>query len=151
MGKVLRDEGPPIFQIESSINTEAFPSPFDFLRKANGRNAKDRATYLAATKSLKHMPNCAKRKMFHSIEAPYATTSVQAGLTPAVHEVTLEHVYRQHLVEVEGQTDILTMGIPFISPYNPEGLMNPILVTCMGLGYLFNMYRNKPLRARAGW
>ena len=87
MGKVLRDEGPPIFQIESSINTEAFPSPFDFLRKREWEwNAKDRATYLAATKSLKHMPNRAKRKMFHSIEAPYATTSVQAGFTPAVHE-----------------------------------------------------------------
>jgi hypothetical protein len=96
------------------------------------------------------MPNRAKRKMFHSIEAPYATTSVQAGFTPAVHDITLEHVYQQHLVEVEGQTDILTMGIPFISPYNPEGIMNPILVMCMGLGYLFNMYRNKPLVREGG-
>jgi hypothetical protein len=84
------------------------------------------------------------------MEAPYATTSVQAGFTPAVHEITLEHVYHQHLVEVEGQTDILTMGIPFISPYNPEGIMNPILVMCMGLGYLFNMYRNKPLVREGG-
>jgi len=67
-----------------------------------------------------------------------------------VHEITLEHVYRQHLVEVEGQTDILTMGIPFISPYNPEGIMNPILVTCTGLGYFFNMYRGKPLVREGG-
>ena len=151
MGKVLRDQGPTIFQVETSINTDAFPTPFDFLRKREWEwNAKDRATYLGVTKSLKHMPNRAKRKMFHSMEAPYATTSVQAGFTPAVHEITLEHVYRQHLVEVEGQTDILTMGIPFISPYNPEGIMNPILVMCMGLGYLFNMYRSKPLVREGG-
>jgi len=28
--------------------------------------------------------------------------------------------------------------------------MNPILVMCMGLGYLFNMYRNKPLVREGG-
>jgi hypothetical protein len=56
----------------------------------------------------------------------------------------------QHLVEVEGQTDILTMGIPFISPYNPESIMNPILVMCMGLGYLFNLYKGKPLVREGG-
>ena len=78
------------------------------------------------------------------------TTSVQAGDTESVHEITLENVYAQQLVEVEGQTDILTMGIPFICPYNPESIMNPILVMCMGLGYLFNMYRGKPLVREGG-
>jgi hypothetical protein len=77
-------------------------------------------------------------------------TSIQAGETGAVHERTLEHVYRQQLVPVEGQTDILTLGIPFVCPYNPDGIMNPILVMCMGLGYLFNMYRNKPLVREGG-
>ena len=42
------------------------------------------------------------------------------------------------------------MGIPFVCPYNPDGIMNPILVMCMGLGYLFNMYRNKPLVREGG-
>ena len=28
--------------------------------------------------------------------------------------------------------------------------MNPILVMCMGLGYMFNMYRNKPLVREGG-
>ncbi len=51
---------------------------------------------------------------------------------------------------MEGQTDILTLGIPFVSPYNPDGVMNPVLVMCMGLGYLFNMYRNKPLVREGG-
>ena len=45
----------------------------------NGR-PKDRATYLATAKSLDRMPNRAKRKIFHGMEAPYATTSVQAGV-----------------------------------------------------------------------
>jgi lactate racemase len=33
MGEVLRTNGPKIFQIESSLNTDTFPSPFNFLSK----------------------------------------------------------------------------------------------------------------------
>jgi hypothetical protein len=151
MGEVLRDHGPTVFQVETTINTEAFPSTFGFLAKREWEwTARDRATYLATSKSLARMPDRAKRKIFHSMEAPYRTTSVQAGFTESVHEVTLENVYAQHLVEVDGQTDILTMGIPFICPYNPESIMNPVLVMCMGLGYLFNMYRGKPLVREGG-
>jgi hypothetical protein len=151
LGKVLQDHGPKIFTVETTINNDAFPSPFDFLRKREWEwSPKDRALFLGTQKSLNRTPNRMARKIFHGIEAPYATTSVQAGFTPSVHEHTLEHVHAQHLVPVEGQTDILTMGIPFISPYNPEGIMNPILVMCMGLGYMFNMYRNKPLVREGG-
>ena len=151
LGKVLQDHGPKIFTVETTINNDAFPSPFDFLSKREWEwTVKDRALFLGTQKSLDRTPNRVARKIFHGIEAPYAMTSVQAGFTPSVHERTLEHVHAQHLVPVEGQTDILTMGIPFISPYNPEGIMNPILVMCMGLGYLFNMYRNKPLVREGG-
>ena len=51
---------------------------------------------------------------------------------------------------VEGQTDILTMGIPYICPYNVNSIMNPILVMCTGLGYFFNLYRGKPLVREGG-
>ena len=71
-------------------------------------------------------------------------TSVQAGEVEAVHEKTTEKVLRQHLVPVDGQTDILTMGLPYICPYNVNSIMNPILVMCLGLGYFFNLYRGKP-------
>ena len=42
------------------------------------------------------------------------------------------------------------MGIPYICPYNVNSIMNPILVMCMGLGYLFNLYRGKPLVREGG-
>ena len=77
-------------------------------------------------------------------------TSVQAGEVEAVHQRTTEDVYRQQLVEVQGQTDVLTMGIPYICPYNVHSIMNPILVMCTGLGYFFNMYRGKPLVREGG-
>ncbi len=77
-------------------------------------------------------------------------TSIQCGEVEAVHKITTQHVYDQQLVEVEGQTDILTMGIPYICPYNVHSIMNPILVMCTGLGYFFNLYRGKPLVREGG-
>ena len=59
-------------------------------------------------------------------------TSIQCGEVEAVHKITTENVYKQQLVEVKGQTDILTMGIPFISPYNVNSVLNPILVDVHG-------------------
>ncbi len=45
MGKVMRDHGPKIFQIETTLNTDTFPKPFGFLSKREWEwNAKDRAT-----------------------------------------------------------------------------------------------------------
>jgi hypothetical protein len=151
LGKLLRDHGPKIFQIETTLNTDMFPEPFGFINKREWEwTAKDRAIYLGTTKALRRTPVRLARKIFHDIEGPHQMTSVQAGETEAVHKLTLEAVHRQQLVPVEGQTDILTLGIPFVCPYNPDGIMNPVLVMCMGLGYLFNMYRNKPLVREGG-
>ncbi len=151
LGKVLRDSGPKIFQIETTLNTDMFPKPFDFINKREWEwNAKDRATYLGTTKALNRTPLRLARKIFHGMQGPHQMTSIQAGDTELVHELTLEAVHRQQLVPVEGQTDILTLGIPFVCPYNPDSIMNPILVMCMGLGYLFNMYRGKPLVREGG-
>ena len=98
--------------------------------------------------SLGEVPPRLARQIFHSIESPHAMTSVQAGEVEAVHAVTTENVWKQQGVDVQGQTDILTMGLPYICPYNVNSIMNPILVACLGLGYFFNLYRGKPAGAR---
>ena len=72
-------------------------------------------------------------------------TSVQAGEVEAVHASTLANLYRQQLVQVEGQTDVVIFGLPYIGPYNVNSIMNPLLVMCFGLGYFFNFYRGNPL------
>ncbi|MHB8466305.1 MAG: NPN-dependent hydroxyacid isomerase, LarAH14/15/16 family [Acidimicrobiales bacterium] len=146
MGRLIAANGIKVFQIESTLNTDTFPSAFAFLQKREWEwNVRDRASYLAVAKSLDRTPPRIARGIFHSIRSPHAMTSVQAGEVEAVHAVTTEHVYRQQLVAVEGQTDVLTMGLPYICPYNVNSIMNPILVVCMSLGYFFNLYRGKPL------
>lgn len=151
MGRLIAASGIKVFQIETTLNNDTFPESFSFLQKREWEwNLRDRASYLAVSKALDKTPPRIARSIFHSIRSPHAMTSVQAGEVEAVHAQTTEHVYRQQLVEVDGQADVLTMGLPFICPYNVNSVMNPILVMCLGLGYFFNLYRGKPLVREGG-
>jgi hypothetical protein len=151
MGKLIADSGVKVFQIETTLNTDTFPPEMRFLQRREWEwSLRDRATFLAASKALDRTPPEVARKIFSAVLAPHNMTSVQAGEVGAVHDSTLENVHRQQLVEVQGQTDILTMGLPYICPYNVNSIMNPILVACLGLGYFFNLYRGKPLVREGG-
>ena len=146
MGRLIADSGVQVFQIETTLNTDTFPSQFGFLQRREWEwSLRDRATYAATAAALDRTRPRIARQIFHSIRAPHAMVSVQAGEVEAVHEVTTANVWRQQGVEVDGQTDILTMGLPYICPYNVGSIMNPVLVACLGLGYFFNLYRGKPL------
>jgi hypothetical protein len=151
MGRLIADSGVKIFQIETTLNTDTFPRQFGFLQRREWEwSLRDRAMYVAAAAALDRTPPRVARQVFHSIRAPHALVSVQAGEVEAVHAVTTANIWRQQGVEIQGQTDILTMGLPYICPYNVNSIMNPILVACLGLGYFFNLYRGKPLVRRGG-
>lgn len=152
-GEVIKNHGPRIFQVETTINTNTFgyDGPLAMLQKREWEwGLKDRAAFTAMNAGLNRMTGAQRRKAFHSWKAPYELTSVQAGEVEAVHKKTTEMVYKQHIVPVEGQTDVVTMGLPYLSPYNVNSIMNPILVAVQGLGYFFNLYRNKPVVKEGG-
>jgi len=151
MGRLIADSGVNVFQIETNLNNDAFPPAFSFLQKREWEwSVKDRLAYLGVSKALDRTPAKYARQIFHSVKAPHRMTAVQAGEVEAVHAVTTDNVWRQQGVTVDGQTDILSMGLPYISPYNVNSILNPILVACLGLGYFFNMYRGKPLVREGG-
>jgi hypothetical protein len=151
MGRYIAESGVKIFQIETTLNTDTFPSSFSFLQKREWEwTLRDRATYAGTSAALGRVPARLARQIFHSIKSPHALTSVQAGEVEAVHALTTENVWKQQGVEVQGQTDILTLGLPYICPYNVNSIMNPILVACLGLGYFFNLYRGQPLVREGG-
>jgi hypothetical protein len=144
--KVLKDNGLRIFTIETTLDNEIFPSPFGFMNKREWEwSVKEQAAYLAAKKANDMAPSKARHQVWMRIRSPYGLTGVNAGDTDLVHERTLARLHEQQLTEVDGQSDVLVIGVPFIGPYDVNSIMNPILVHCLGLGYLFNMYRNKPV------
>jgi hypothetical protein len=135
-----------IFTIETTLDNETFPKAFGFLNKREWEwSLADQAAFLAAKRANDRAPGRARHEVWQRIAAPYGVTGVTAGETEAVHERTLANLHRQQLVEVNGQSDIMVVGLPFVGPYNVNSIMNPILVQCLGLGYFFNLYRNKPV------
>jgi hypothetical protein len=151
IGRFLANEGVKVFQIETTLNTDTFPKQFSFLQKREWEwTFKDRLSFSSVSKALELTPGNLKTSIFNSIKAPHRLTSVQAGEVEAVHRVTTENVYHQQIVQVDGQSDILSLGLPYISPYNVNSIMNPILVACLGLGYFFNLYKGKPIVKKGG-
>lgn len=140
-----------VFHIETTVNNHAFPALANFMQKREmDWTTGDQAAFLAVKQMTDLAPPSVKRSVFHSMRAPYALTGVHAGRVDEVHDKTLENVRRQLLVPVEGQTDIVTMGVPYLGPYNVNSILNPVLVVCLGLGYLFNLYRNQPVVRQGG-
>jgi nickel-dependent lactate racemase len=140
-----------VFHIETTLNNRMFDRPFDMLHQNEDdwTNAQ-RAAFKGLAFTLSKLPQPARQAIFQRVPSPYGITGVFAGECNAVHAKTLERCYAQYLVPVQGQADILVSGIPYISPYNVNSFLNPLLVQVMAQGYLFNLYRGAPLVRKGG-
>lgn len=150
LGRIV-DETVNVFHIETALNNRMYTGQMDFLtRNEDEYSAFDRMKLETVRATLSKMPRAAKRKLFHSIPAQYEMISCHAGKTDPTHSAILERNFEQYVIPVEGQCDILITGVPHISPYNVNSILNPLLVQVMGLGYIHNMYRGKPLLKKGG-
>jgi lactate racemase len=141
----------PTFHVETTLNNDMFAAPLGFLGRPEQRwTARDQAAFAAMKRTLDRTPPKVRRTLFQRMVAPYAVTGVAAGAVEDVHAATLERCADQQAVLVEGQADVVTAGLPYICPYNVNSIMNPVLVMCLGLGYFFNLYRNRPLVREGG-
>src|SRR5258708_20417928 len=134
-----------VFHIETTVNNHAFPAIANFMQKRETDwTAQDQAMFLATKQMTDLAPPAFKRNVFHAMRAPYGMTAVHAGQVDAVHDKTLEAVHRQINVAGEGQTDIVTLGVPYLRPYNLNPPMNPIPAGSMGPRYSFHFYPTTP-------
>ncbi|HEY4188287.1 MAG TPA: lactate racemase domain-containing protein [Polyangia bacterium] len=147
----LVDEHMNVFHIETALNNRMYAGATAFLAKNEDQYTEfDRMKFEAMRWTLSKLPPAAKRKVFQSIPAPYQLIACHAGKTEPVHEKIVEKCFEQYAVDVRGQADILICGIPFVSPYNVNSILNPLLVQVMALGYFHNMYRGKPVLKKGG-
>lgn len=140
-----------VFTIETTINNRMFSGPLEFLAKnEDDLTSRERLLLKGLVQTTARLPQAARQAIFDRVPAAYGVTGVFAGETSATHEQTLKRCNDQYLVPVDGQADVLVAGIPYISPYNVNAFLNPLLVSCMAEGYLFNMYRGAPLVKKGG-
>ncbi|RKG95079.1 DUF2088 domain-containing protein [Corallococcus sp. CA053C] len=150
IGTVI-DQTLKVFHIETTLNNRMFGAPTDFLaKKEEDYTEADRLKFQALRFTLSKLPRAAARKVLNAIPAPYDVTGVFAGATEPTHQKTLEQSWKQYVVPVEGQSDIVIFPIPFVSPYSVNSVLNPLLVQVMGLGYFYNLNRGVPLVKKGG-
>ncbi len=80
-------------------------------------DSRDRASFIATSASLARTPDRLARSIFHSVRSPYRLTS-RAGRRGRgrARRARPRTSTRQQLVAVEGQTDILTLGLALHLP-----------------------------------
>lgn len=145
------EERVKVFKIETTLNTNTFPAVLSHLQKPEWMWAPwERAVFQNNKAFMGVAPFELRRRIFHSIRAPYGLTGIAAGATGPVHDHTLANLYRQQSVPVQGQADVLIVGVPYLMPYNVNSILNPVLFHCLVMGYLFNLYRGKPLLRKGG-
>ena len=150
IGRVI-DKTLKVFHIETALNNRMFEGQTAFLgKKEEDYTEFDRLKFQGMKYALSKMPRAAKRKLFMQVPAPYDCIGVNAGATEPAHEKTLELCWKQYSVPVEGQSDIVIFPIPYVSPYNVNSILNPVLVQVMALGYFFNLNRGVPLVKKGG-
>jgi lactate racemase-like protein len=150
MGKIVADRL-KIFTIETTLNSDTFSPLLGFLQTREAEwSAFDHLNYQFNRTLLKTLPAALRNKFYFALPAPYGLTGIHAGMTGPVHEKTIPACHEQQLVDVDGQADILLVGLPEIGPYSVYSTLNPILVYCMAAGYFFNFYKGKPLLREGG-
>jgi len=150
IGRVI-NEHLNVLHVETVLNNRAFgPESAFLLKQEEAFSPFDWAAFHATRVMLARSPRPVKRRLLHQISAPYEPIAIHAGETFAVHERTLAYCYAQYSVPVDGQADVMIAGIPYLSPYNADSILNPLLVQVMALAYTFHMYRGRPLARRGG-
>jgi hypothetical protein len=119
-------------------------------KKEKDWSAVDQIQFRSTKLMMDLLPTGPRRAVYNSIQAPYKLVEANGGDVEAVHERTLARVYEQQRIPVEGQTDVMVVGLPNFTPYSVNSVLNPILFVCMTLGYIFNMYLGKPLLKKDG-
>ncbi len=147
----LIERAVPVFHLEATLNDAMYAEPLRFLGKPEHLwTPREQVVFAGVKRAVDRMPVRARRTAFSRMSAPYAVTSVTGGGVDAAHAVALERLAEQQAVRVEGQSDVVTAGLPYIGPYNVNSILNPILVMCLGLGYFFNLYQGRPLVREGG-
>jgi hypothetical protein len=133
----------PIFQVSSVLNCELWaPGLAALLRNEEGLTRP-----LLIWNSL---PMSVKKRAARLLRANYRPISIFAGRCSAVAERSLDFFYRQHEVEMFEAADVLVFGLPDVGPASVRSSQNPLLAANLALGYVANLYSDRPLLRRGG-
>lgn len=123
-----------IFCVSATLSNDAFPSQLSFMQKREQEwGLKNQALYLASKTAAELVPNGYSDKLAQKIRSNNTVTGIWAGAPEAVGLLAKDAIRAQHMTAIEGQADVLTLGIPWTGPFSANSTMNPVLVAATAL------------------
>ncbi|MBU4241043.1 MAG: nickel-dependent lactate racemase [Actinobacteria bacterium] len=133
-----------VFTVETTLNNRIWGPFLEGFFSLEGANPR------LPHRLLAHVPGPSKNAVSTLLRGAYQPVAVNAGSVDEVHDATLQTLFQQQNVKVEGQTDALLVGVPNLSPYSSFSRINPLLAANTALGYVFNMHIGKPPVRKGG-
>jgi hypothetical protein len=152
MGKLVEQKA-NVFIIETVLSiSPPLPESLKAVLQPLSRRTENRPGLALGTmlKLSQLLPGGLKEWKRHRLKSHYQLIEVNAGQVDIVHQKTLSRLFRQQNIAATGQSDVMIVGIPNLSPYSTFSIFNPVLLMNLALGYIFNLYRGKPLVRKDG-
>lgn len=143
IGQVIENHA-RIVQIEIVLNTRNWAGLLTPLLALDGKAG------AFAELATRFLPQTLWRLFGRRLRSGYEPVAIHAGRVEEVHEKSLATLYSQQNVPIGHEFDIAIVGLADMSPYSAFSRINPLLVMNLGLGYVFNLYRGRPLVRRGG-
>lgn len=142
IGKIINSKV-PIFHIETVLDEQLFPWYLSWITVLDSEmSLLAKLAMRVSCISMRYLPQWLRMRIFWGplIRAPFGLLQITCGETVSVHKRTLAANYKDKVLEVKGQSDILILAPTALGPYTKDCYMNPLLVNTYALGYWYNMY-----------
>ena len=133
----------PIFQLTTVLSNELWPPGLTALLRGDQGLTRPLQVWNALPAAVRH-------RTARMIKASYRPIAVVAGPPEAVAPRALETFYRQHEVATAGEADVLVFGLPDLGPASIGAAPNPVLSANVALGYVCNLFTERPLLRQGG-
>jgi hypothetical protein len=151
MGKVTEQKKRSTCSPSRRRSTTACSTPAEFLAKnEDDLTAVERRRSRADVHARQARPTRRGRRSSARALALRASPASSPARPRRCTKHTLKRCFEQYCVPVEGQADILVTGIPYISPYNVNAFLNPLLVQVMANGLPVQPLPGQPMVKKGG-
>jgi hypothetical protein len=96
------------------------------------------------------LPNAVRHRAARLLRASYRPVGVWFGSPGSVGPQALQAFYRQHEVSLPAPARILLFGLPDQGPASVHGAQNPVLAANLALGYISNLFTERPILQAGG-
>ncbi|EIV92199.1 hypothetical protein FraQA3DRAFT_1727 [Frankia sp. QA3] len=134
----------PVFAVAATVDAAVGPGPFLTRREWEWSPA-DQAMAFGVGRGLELLGGRGRARVLRDLAADYAITSLSAGQPQRVAAAAWQAVDAQQRVDVDGQSDVVVVGLPPFGAYQGGAPADPVLAAHGALAEVFARHRGRPV------